>query len=91
LALKAVIPAPQELAALCLNYLVDNPEHLAEFMGISGLDPRGLRDAIGTRSFANGLIDYVASNEPLLLAICAANSLQPETVMRVWAKLNPTG
>jgi hypothetical protein len=91
LALKATTPTPQELADLCLNHLAENPEQLGEFMGLSGLDPSGLRKAIGTTSFGNGLIDYVVRHEPLLLAICAANSLQPETVMRVWAKLNPAG
>ena len=28
---------------------------------------------------------------PLLLAICQENAISPETVMRVWAKLNPAG
>lgn len=44
-----------------------------------------------TEGFARGLIDYVVSNEPLLLAICANNHFKPETVMRVWAELNPEG
>jgi hypothetical protein len=91
LALKALTPTPQELAEFCLNYLVENPEQLAEFMGHSGFDAASLRRAIGTKSFGSGLIDYVVSNEPLLLAICAANSMQPDTAMRVWAKLNPAG
>jgi hypothetical protein len=57
----------------------------------TGIDPAGLRNAIGSDMLARGLIDYVAQNEPLLLALCANNRLRPEDVMRVWARLNPAG
>lgn len=91
MALKIPQPTVPELADLCLNHLAQNPEQLAEFMGITGLSPDGLRKSLGGAGFQRGLIDYVVQNEPLLLAICAANSLSPDTVMRVWAKLNPAG
>ncbi|MEO6013648.1 MAG: DUF3572 domain-containing protein [Devosia sp.] len=91
MALKATQPTAEELADLCLNHLAENPEQLAEFMGTTGISPDGLRRGVGSQTFARGLVDYVVQNEPLLLAICAANSLKPETVMRVWAKLNPAG
>jgi hypothetical protein len=88
LALKQPQPTLNELAETCLNHLAQNPEQLAEFMGITGLSPDGLRRAIGTRSFASGLLDYVVQNEPLLLAVSEANALRPETIMGVWAKHN---
>lgn len=88
MALKQTQPTLAELAEICLNHLAQNPEQLAEFMGITGLSPDGLRRAIGTRSFSSGLLDYVVQNEPLLLAVCEASALKPETVMGVWAKLN---
>jgi hypothetical protein len=91
LALKATPPTPKELADLCLQHLAENPEQLAEFMNISGFDPASLRGALGSAGLAHGLIDYVVQNEPLLLSLCANNGLKPETVMRVWAKLNPAG
>ncbi len=91
LALKAQQPTAQELADICLGHLVQDPEQLVDFMGITGLSPDGLRSALGTASFARGIIDYVVQNEPLLLAICDANALKPDTVMRVWVKLNPAG
>jgi hypothetical protein len=74
-----------------LNHLAENPEQLLEFMTVTGLSPDELRRSAGTASFDRGLIDYVVQNEALLLAICTANALQPETVMRVWARLNPAG
>jgi hypothetical protein len=91
LALKAPQPTLQELSDLCLNHLAQNPEQLADFMGIAGISPDGLRKALGTKSFALGLLDYVVQNEPLLLQISQAIPVKPETIMRVWAKHNPAG
>ncbi len=90
--MKVPQPTAAELAALCLDHLAQNPDQLAEFMGITGLSPDGLRSGIGTASFQRGLLDYLVQNEPLLLAVCACPfAMQPETVMRVWARLNPAG
>lgn len=88
MALKQPQPTLNELADICLTHLANNPEQLAEFMGITGLSPDSLRGAVGTRSFARGLLDYVVQNEGLLVAISDANAMRPETIMAVWAKHN---
>ena len=74
-----------ELADLCLQYLAQNPDQLAEFMVQSGIHPAGLRQLIGTHEFAHGLIDYVVAHEPLLIAIAGDNGLRPEAITRAWA------
>lgn len=79
----------EELAGLCLGQLAEDPGQLAEFMGFAGYDPTALRRAVGTQQLATGLIDYFASNEPLMLTLCANNGLKPDDFMRVWHKLNP--
>ena len=79
------------LADLCLGQLAESPDQLAEFMGFAGYDPTALRRAVGTTQLASGLIDYFAANEPLMLTLCANNSLKPEDFMRVWHRLNPSG
>ncbi len=91
MALKITEPSLDELAELCFTYLLNNPQQLVEFMSITGLDPDGLRRAVGTDSFKRGLLDHVVQNEPLLLAVCESGRLRPEAVMRAWAKLNPAG
>ena len=78
------------LADLCLGHLAEDPGQLAEFMGYAGYDPTALRRAVGTRQLATGLIDYFASNEPLLLALCANNGVTPDEFMGVWHRLNPS-
>lgn len=91
MALKAAQPTLDEIADICLAYLVENPEQLADFMSITGWSPTALQRAARDGALAPGLLDYVVQNEPLLLAICQSASLNPEAVMRVWAKLNPAG
>lgn len=91
MALKATLPTLEELADLCMNHLAQDPEQLVDFMSIAGLSPDRLRAALGTKSFALGLLDYVVKNEPLLLAVSQSRSLKPETIMRIWAKHNPAG
>ena len=88
MALKPTALSIKELADLSLQYLAQNPEQLAEFMVQSGIDPQTLRAQMGTTGFAHGLIDYVVSNEPLLLAVAAQNQLRPETLVATWAKLH---
>lgn len=88
MALKPTTLSPKDMADASLQYLVQNPEQLADFMVQSGIDPQGLRGLIGTDGFAHGLIDYVVSNEPLLLAVAAQNGLSPETIVQTWARVH---
>ena len=90
MALKPAQPTLAELADLCLQHLAQNPEQLAEFMVQSGISPVDLRGLVGTQGFAHGLIDYVVSNEPLLVAVAAQNQLKPESIVSAWAKLHHT-
>ncbi len=79
------------MADLGLGYLAENPEELMRFMGYAGYDPTTLRAAMGTSQLRNGLIDYFASNETILLALCANAQIKPETFMRAWYQINPAG
>ncbi|MHB1108987.1 MAG: DUF3572 family protein [Devosia sp.] len=81
----------ESLAELCLGQLAEDPRQLAEFMTVTGYSPAALRSAAGSDQLGRGLIDYFASNEPLLLTLCANNRLKPEEFMRVWGRLNPAG
>lgn len=79
------------LADACLGYLAENPEELLAFMQYAGLDPDTLRSSVGSPALQRGLVDYFASNEPILLALCANMGMSPEQFMRVWHRLNPSG
>ena len=85
MALKTDQTGIHDLADMCLQYLAQNPDQLAEFMVQSGIHPADLRRLIGTHDFAHGLIDYVVANEALLLAVAGENDLKPEALTRAWA------
>lgn len=82
---------PEALGEMCLHHLAEQPSQLAEFMSLTGYSPESLRGAVGSPGLTHGLIDYFATNEALLLALCANTNLRPEDFMRVWARLNPSG
>lgn len=88
---EKVDPTVAALAEACLGYLAENPDELLGFMQVAGLDPDGLRRSVGTPALERGIIDHFASNEPILLALCANSGLSPEQFMRVWHQLNPSG
>ncbi len=79
------------LGEICLHHLAEDLQELARFMGETGYSPDALRRSAGSQALARGLIDYFATNEPLLMALCANRHLRPEEFMRVWHKLNPSG
>jgi len=87
--LKPQRPDVSELAQMCLDHLVTDPEILGRFMVEVGYDPGSLRAALGTAEFEAGLIDHFGRNEPMMLTMCAANSMRPEDFMAVWHRLNP--
>jgi hypothetical protein len=87
-ALKQTSPSIEELADLCLQHFTQNPDQLAEFMVQSGLTPENLRRLVGTTGFSQGLVDYVVSNEALLIEVAAASSLRPETFTAAWARIH---
>ncbi|MEP7239546.1 MAG: DUF3572 family protein [Devosia sp.] len=78
----------EQLADACLQHLVQNPDQLAEFMVQSGLTPTSLRGLVGTAGFSHGLVDYVAGNERLLVAIAAEAEVSPEAITDSWARLH---
>jgi hypothetical protein len=78
------------LADTCLGYLAEHPEELLAFMQNAGMDPDALRNAVGTPALQRGLVEYFASNEPILLALCANSAISPEDFMRVFHQINRT-
>ena len=79
------------LADSCLGYLAENPDELLAFMQFAGFDPDMLRRSVGSSALQRGLVDYFASNESILLDLCANTGITPEAFMRGWQRLNPSG
>ncbi|HET6379110.1 MAG TPA: DUF3572 domain-containing protein [Methylocella sp.] len=70
------------MAAEALTYLAADPPRLERFMALSGLTLGTLRAAAREPCFLGAILDYLASDEPLLLAFAASAGHDPADVMR---------
>jgi hypothetical protein len=72
-----------------LQRLVADPERLGRFFALSGLDPGSIRKAAASPGFVPAILDYVASDEELLVAIAGELDLPPERLVQAHARLSP--
>jgi hypothetical protein len=70
----------EDLGVAALQFLAADPDRLSRFLGLSGLGPQNLRAAAAAPGFLSAVLDYLLSDEPLLIAFAAAQGLAPERV-----------
>lgn len=70
----------EEIAIGALGFLASDPERLGRFLSVTGLGPENLRAAAGDPAFLISVLDYVASDEALLLAMAANLSMDPAAI-----------
>ncbi len=80
--------AAEAVAVMALSYLAADHEQLGRFLAVTGIGPERIREAARDRSFLAGVLDYLASDEPLLLAFARATELQPAEVAKARAILS---
>ena len=80
----------EAMAVEALGFLGGSPERLIRFLDVSGLRPDTLRAAAAEPGFFAGLMDYLVSDEELLLAFAGEIGASPESVMQARHVLSPT-
>ncbi len=81
----------ETIAIRALGFLASEPERLGRFLAVTGLGPENLRSAARDPRFLASVLDHVAGDESLLVALAGALSLPPETVAQANLVLNPPG
>jgi hypothetical protein len=76
------------LAIQALEYLSQDTERVGRFLAVSGLDPTTIRAAARQPEFIAGVLDYVASDERLLIAFAGQVGVPPERVAEARAVLS---
>ncbi|GGF79417.1 MULTISPECIES: DUF3572 domain-containing protein [Rhizobium] len=71
----------EETAAAVLGWMAGEPDMMQRFLALSGVAPDQIRSAISDPGFLAGVIDFIMSHEPTLLAFCEATGTKPETVI----------
>lgn len=79
----------EAIAVEMLGRLAAEPDRLSRFMSLSGLDAASIRDAAGQPGFLPAVLDYVAADEPLLLAIATELDHRPERLIEARRRLSP--
>lgn len=87
--LQAQRAAAQEVAVAALSFLAADGERLVRFLSETGLSPANLREAAGRPDFGAGVLSYIMSDEPLLIAFAEAQQLDPKHVVSAFAILTP--
>ena len=70
----------EAIAISALSFIASEPEQLDRFLAVTGLDPGALREAACAPGFLAGVLDYLCSDEALLLAFATHQDIPPETV-----------
>ena len=70
----------EDIAIRGLGFLASDPERLERFLSVTGLGPENLRSAAQEPKFLASVLDYIASDESLLVALAGHAGVAPEQV-----------
>lgn len=69
----------EAIALQALAFLSGDPAALGGFLATSGCGPREIKERLNDPGFLGGVLDYLLSDEALLLRFCADHALPPQT------------
>ena len=87
---KIAVEEAESVAVSALSFIVGDDERLARFLDTAGLRPETVRVAAETPGFLAGVLDYVAADEALLLALARALETRTERIMEARSTLSPS-
>jgi hypothetical protein len=70
----------EDMAVAALTFIAQDGEKLGRFLTLSGLEAGNLREAAAEPSFLVGVLDYLSSDEALLLAFAANFQIDPTAI-----------
>lgn len=87
---KITTDEAETTALNAFSFLAQDDERLTRFLETTGLRPETIRQAVETPGFLAAVLDYVASDEPLLLDLAKALATKPERIMEARHTLSPS-
>jgi hypothetical protein len=78
-----------EIAVKALGLLASEPERLARFLALTGLGPETIRGAAASPGFLGAVLDYIAGDEALLMALVNEMDEKPEIIIQARDLLAP--
>ena len=68
----------EAIALQALSYILNDQAHLSHFIATTGYDAESLETLTDSSENLGGVLDYLLSNETLLLAFAVDSGLAPE-------------
>jgi hypothetical protein len=84
---SAGVEGGTETAIAALAWLAADENRLERFLALSGLGPENLRKAAAEPRFLASILDYLASDEALMVGFARDSARSPEDVARAHAAL----
>jgi len=78
----------EEIVAKALSYLVHDPQIFSRFLELSGLKPEQIRSQINDRTFQTAILEFLLSDESLLLAFCSNCAVDPALIQPAHQAVN---
>jgi hypothetical protein len=78
------------VALTAFAFITSDEERMSRFLAVSGLQPDTIRSAASEPGFFAGILDYVATDEPLLIALAKEMNTKPEDIMAAHWTLSPS-
>ncbi len=70
----------EKIAILALTFLASEPDHLAKFMNITGMEPDDIAANASSTFFQAALLEHLMRDETLLLSFCGNENIDPAQI-----------
>jgi hypothetical protein len=72
--------AAETIALKALAYLANSPDDMARFVNVSGIATESLRSRAAEPEFLAAVIDFLLTDDSLLMGFCATESLDSRQI-----------
>jgi hypothetical protein len=87
---KMSVEEAESVALNAFSYITGDEERMSRFLSISGLRVDTIRIAAESAGFFAGILDYIASDEALLIGFAEQLNIKPERIMQAHWTLSPS-
>ena len=70
----------ENLGLLAFGFIAGEPEYFSRFAGITGIDIADVAEIAGSKEFLTAVLNFLLSDQSLLLSFCQNNTIQPHEV-----------
>ncbi len=80
--------AAEMLAVQALAFIAEEPERLAAFLNVTGIEATAIRDTAREPGFLAGVLEHMLADESLLRAFAESAGIDPAGIARAHAALD---